>query len=151
MKRIYIFGRVIRIAFLIAFAFLIYAFFDMYIQSSFSFFNLMLLLFVVAVAIYVLIWMYSFGIFIDNKNNTIKIITGFSSNNRRERSLSDIKSVDVELNGNIGMTFIIQYIYNSTERIEYKFYRISFLEKSQYKRIKKQLVQLINSNLSNRI
>ena len=85
----------------------------------------MLLLFIVAVAIYVLIWMYSFGIFIDNKNNTIKIITGFSSNNRKERYLSDIKSVDVELNGNIGMTFIIQYIYNSTERIEYEFYRIS--------------------------
>ena len=123
----------------------------MYIQSNFSFFNLMLLLFVVAVAIYVLIWMYSFGIYIDNKSNTIKIIAGFSSNNRRERSLSDINSVDVELNGNIGMTFIIHYIYNSTERIEYKFYRISFLEKSQYKRIKKQLVQLINSNLSNRI
>ena len=151
MKRIYIFGRVIRIPFLTAFSFLIYAFFDMYIQSNFSFFNLMLLLFVVAMAIYVLIWMYSYGIFINNKKNTIKIITGFSSNNRRERSLSDIKSVDVELNGNIGMTFIIQYIYNSTEKIEYKFYRISFLEKSQYKRIKKQVVQLINSKLSNRI
>ena len=112
MKRIYIFGRVIRIPFLIVFAFLIYAFFDMYIQSNFSFFNLMLLLFVVAVAIYVLIWMYSFGIYIDNKSNTIKIIAGFSSNNRRERSLSDINSVDVELNGNIGMTFIIHYIYS---------------------------------------
>ena len=142
MKRIYIFGRVVRITFLLAFAFLIYAFVDMYIQSNFSFLNLILLLFVLAVIAFGLVWMYSFGIFIDNKSNTIKIITGFSSDNRRERSLSDIKSLDVELNGNIGMTFLINYSYNSIEKIEYKFYRISFVEKSQYKRIKKQLASI---------
>lgn len=142
MKRIYIFGRVVRIPFLLAFAFLIYAFVDMYIQSNYSFFNLMMLLFVLAVIVYGVIWMYSMGIFIDNRNNTIKIITGFSSVNRRERSLSDIKSIDAELNGNIGMTFLLNYNYDSTEKIEYKFYRISFVEKSQYKRIKKQLLQI---------
>lgn len=142
MKRIYIFGRVVRIPFLLAFAFLIYAFVDMYIQSNYSFFNLMLLLFVLAVIVYGVIRMYSMGIFIDNRNNTIKIITGISSDNRRERSLSDIKSIDVELNGNIGMTLLINYNYNSTEKIVYKFYRISFVEKSQYKRIKKQLLQI---------
>ena len=142
MKRIYIFGRVVRIPFLLAFAFLIYAFVDMYIQSNYSFFNLMMLLFVLAVIVYGVIWMYSMGIFIDNRNNTIKIITGFSSDNRRERSLSDIKSIDAELNGNIGMTFLLNYNYDSTEKIEYKFYRISFVEKSQYKRIKKQLLQI---------
>lgn len=142
MKRIYIFGRVVRIPFLLAFAFLIYAFVDMYIQSNYSFFNLMLLLFVLAVIVYGMIRMYSMGIFIDNRNNAIKIITGISSDNRRERSLSDIKSIDVELNGNIGMTFLLNYNYDSTEKIEYKFYRISFVEKSQYKRIKKQLLQI---------
>ena len=142
MKRIYIFGRVVRIPFLLAFAFLIYAFVDMYIQSNYSFFNLMMLLFVLAVIVYGVIRMYSMGIFIDNRNNIIKIITGISSDNRRERSLSDIKSIDVELNGNIGMTLLINYNYNSTEKIVYKFYRISFVEKSQYKRIKKQLLQI---------
>lgn len=115
---------------------------DMYIQSNFRFFNLILLLFVVAVVAYGFIEMYFLGIFIDSKNKTIKIRTGLSSNNRIERSLCQIKSIDVELNGNIGMTFFIKYKYHSTEKIEYKFYRISFVEKSQYKRIKKQLVQL---------
>lgn len=142
MKRIYIFGRVVRITFLLAYAFLIYAFVDMYIQSNFSFLNLIMLLFVLAAIVFVLVSMYSFGIFIDNKSNTIKIITGFSSDNRRERSLSDIKSLDVELNGDIGMTFLINYNYNSIEKIEYKFYRISLVEKSQYKRIKKQLASI---------
>ena len=88
----------------------------MYIQSNYSFINLVLLLFVFAVVIYNLIWMYSYGIFIDNKSGTIKIITGFSSNNKRERYLRDIKSIDVELNGNIGMTFSINYNYDSTEK-----------------------------------
>lgn len=142
MKRIYIFGRAVRIPFLLAFAFLIYAFADMYIQSNYSFFNLMLLLFVLAVTVFEVIWMYSMGIFIDNRNNTIKIITGFSSDNRRERSLSNIKSIDAELNRNIGITFLFNYNYGSTEKIEYKFYRISFIEESQYKRIKKQLLQI---------
>ena len=142
MKRIYILGRVVRIPFLLAFAFLIYAFVDMYIQSNYSFFNLILLLFVLAVIVYGVIRMYSMGIFIDYRNNTIKIITGISSDNRRERSLSDIKTIDAELNGNIGMTFLLNYNYDSTEKIEYKFYRISFVEKSQYKRIKKQLLQI---------
>ena len=142
MKRIYIFGRIIRISFLITFAFLIYAFVDMYVQSDFKFANLLLLFFIALVVVWGIIWLYSMGLFLDKKNDIIKIVIGFSKDNRRERVLSAIESIDLELDRNIGMVFIIKYNYNYTEKIEYKFYRISFIEKSQYKRIKKQLKQI---------
>ena len=112
------------------------------VKNDFSFLNLFLLAISMCFVIVWLIYMYSLGVFVNYKNKTIKIVTGFLRGNSRERSLLDIKSVDIELNGDIGMTFIIEYNYNSTEKIEYKFYRISFVEKSQYKRIKKQLAQI---------
>lgn len=142
MKRIYMFGRVVRISFLISFAFLIYAFVDMYIQSNFYFENLLLLVLAVVSAICVLIWIYSMGLFIDKKNNILKIVVGFSKKDKIERSLSDVESIDVELCQDIGMNFIINYRHHCSEKIEYRFYRISFLEKSQYKRLKRQLSKI---------
>ncbi|MBR2722426.1 MAG: hypothetical protein IKB75_06590 [Clostridia bacterium] len=136
------FGRVVRISFLISFAFLIYAFVDMYIQSNFYFENLLLLVLAVVSAICVLIWIYSMGLFIDKKNNILKIVVGFSKKDKIERSLSDVESIDVELCQDIGMNFIINYRHHCSEKIEYRFYRISFLEKSQYKRLKRQLSKI---------
>ena len=140
MKRIYLFGRIVRIFSLISLAFLIYAFVDMYIQSDFDFTSLLLLILIVGFAILCLMWMYSIGIFIDKKNDILKIVTGFSNN--KVIVFSNVSSIDLELNGNIGMNFIINYKHNCSEKVEYKFYRISFLERTQYKRIKKQLLEI---------
>ena len=142
MKRVLIFGRIVRISFLITFAFLIYAFVDIYTESYFKFTNLMLLIIIVGIVIYGLIWIYSIGLFFDKKSNKLEIVTGFSKENRKKRVLSDVNSLDVELNDDLGMSFIINYKSNYTEKISYKFYRISFLEQSQYKRIKKHLVRI---------
>ena len=141
MKRIYLFGRTLRVFFLICCTFLIYAMFDI-VKSDLNFLNLLLFVISICFVVVWLIYMYSLGVFVNYKNKTIKIVTGFLRDNNREISLLDIKSIDIELDSNIGITFIIEYNYNSTEKIEYKFYRISFVEKSQYKRIKKQLAQI---------
>ena len=139
MKRIYLFGRIVRISFLISFIFLNYAFIDMYIQSNFSFKNLLLLIFIIAVTVWMMIWIYSMGLFIDRNNETLKLVTGFSKKETKVLALGNVSSIDVELNGNRGMNFIIYYKHDCVERIEYKFYRISIVEKLQYKRLKKQL------------
>ena len=143
MKKIYLFGRTVRISFLISCLLLFYGMFEI-LKSQFNLKNLFLLLVSVCFVIIGLIWIYSLGIFIDKKNNKLKIITGLSKRETRERVLSNIVSVDVELNGDIGMIFIIKYNYSISEKIEYKFYRISFVEKAQYKRIKKQLSKFID-------
>ena len=139
MKKIYLFGRIIRISFLISFMFLIYAFVDMYIKSNFSFRNLLLLIFIIVVTIFVIVWIYSMGVFIDRNNNSLKIVTGFSKKDIKVLLLSAINSIDVELIRNYGMNFIVYYKNGFAEKIEYKFYRISIVEELQYKRLKKQL------------
>ena len=140
MKRIYFFGRTIRISFLISFALLIYAMIYMYIQSNFDLKNLLLLVLVIIFVLCGLIWIYSMGVFVDSKKDKLRIVTGFLKSERIERVLSNVVSVDVELRGDIGMDFIINYKYNSSDKkIEYRFYRIAFVERLQYKRIKKQL------------
>ena len=104
MKRIYLFGRIVRISFLISFIFLVYAFIDMYIQSDFSFKNLLLLIFIIAVTIWMMVWIYSMGLFIDRNNETLKLVTGFSKKDIKVLALGNVSSIDVELNGNCGMT-----------------------------------------------
>lgn len=141
MKRIYLFGRLLRVFFLISCSFLVFGMVEI-LRSDFRFFNLFLLAVSVCFVIVWLIWTYSLGVFVDKKRNTLTVVTGLSSKEKRQRVLSNVSSVDVELNGNLGMTFIINYKHNCNEKIEYKFFRISFVEKSQYRRIKTQLSNL---------
>ncbi|MBQ7379831.1 MAG: hypothetical protein IJW70_09195 [Clostridia bacterium] len=143
MKRIYLHGRMIRIPILISLAFAICAFVDMYIQSDYSIQNLALLILVVGFAILMIFWLYSTGIFIDGKRNKLTIVTGLFQADKKEIVLSGLESIDVELNGKCGMTFVIHYKYGRHENFAYKFHRISFVERSQYKRIRKQ-VRMLN-------
>ncbi|MBE6676361.1 MAG: hypothetical protein E7594_05925 [Ruminococcaceae bacterium] len=139
MKRIYLYGRGVRIVMLLSFGFLLWAFTDMYIQSDYSLANLALLILGAVAAVCVMVWMYSMGIFLDRKHNKLRIVMGFLYRERKEISLDGLESVDVALNGNLGMTFVIRYTYHRTEHFEHRFFRISFLEKWQFSRIKRQL------------
>ncbi len=139
MKRIYLYGRCVRIIMLLSFGFLLWAFTDMYIQSGYSLKNLALLILAAVAAACVMIWLYSMGIFLDRKHDKLMIVMGILHDERKEITLGGLASVDVERNGNIGMTFVIRYTYNRTERFEHRFFRISFVEKLQFKRIKRQL------------
>ncbi len=141
MKRIYLFGRIVRLSFLISSIFVIYAFVDN-LLSEFSFKNLFLLFLAITLVISTLIWIYSKGFFIDRKNNKLKIILGYLKNERKEIYLSDIDSIDVELTVYVGMVFTINYNNNSSEKMQYTFYRVPFFQKLQYKRIKKQLSKI---------
>ena len=142
-NKIYLFGRIVRISFLISCLFLLYAMVEIAI-SQFDLKNLFLLVVSVCFVMVGLIWIYSLGIFIDKKNDKLRIVTGLSKTETRERVLSNVVSIDIELNGDIGMIFIVNYNYGSSEKIEYNFYRISFVEKAQYRRIKKQLSKIID-------
>ena len=148
MERIYLFGRIYRIWFLISFMFINYAFIDMYIQSDFSFKNLLLLIFIIVVTIYSIVQSYSLGVFIDRNNDSLKLVTGLSKKDIKVLPLSAVSFIDVELIVNYGMNFIIHYRHGCIEIIEYKFYRISIVEELQYKRLKKQLNKVDYSFIS---
>ncbi|MBE6698233.1 MAG: hypothetical protein E7581_06905 [Ruminococcaceae bacterium] len=142
MKRIYLYGRSVRIIMLLSFGFLLWAFTDMYIQSGYSLANLALLILGAVAAVCVMIWMYSMGIFLDRKHKKLRIVMGILYHERKEISLDSLESVDVVLNGHLGMTFVIRYTYDRTEHFEHRFFRISFVERWQFSRIKRQLEKM---------
>ena len=142
MKKIFLFGRLTRIAFIISLAFFAYAMVDMTIRSQFSVKYILLTLVAFVFIVFALLWIYSLGIVVDKKKNRLQLILGLTFNNIHERVLSNIVSIDVVKDRNLGMNFILNYSYGTSERIYYKFYRISFIEEIQFKRIKKRLTKL---------
>ena len=115
---------------------------DMTIQSQFSVKYILLTLVAFVFIIFALLWIYSLGIVVDKKKNNLKLILGLTTNNIHERALSNIVSIDVVKDRNLGMNFVLNYSYGTSETIHYQFYRISFIEEIQFKRIKKSLTNL---------
>lgn len=142
MKKVFLFGRLVRIAFILSLSFFTYAFVDMTIQSQFAIKNILMMLVVFAFVVFALLWIYLLGIVIDKKKNRLILILGLTDRNIHERVLSNIKSIDVVKERNLGMNFILHYNYGTSEKLYYKFYRVSFIEEIQFKRIKKSLAKL---------
>ena len=142
MKKIYLFGRAVRIFFLMSLGFFLYAFADMCVQSGFAIKNILLLLLVMLLAAFGVCWIYLLGIRIDRQNGKVKLVLGLSSSYIYERALDHIASLDVEKESNVGMYFIIHYRNGGSEKLFYRFYRVSFIEASQFKRIKRELAKM---------
>lgn len=142
MRKIFLFGRFVRICFIISFSFIIYAMFDMCFQSSFDIKNILLTILVIIFVVFGLIWLYSLGLSINYKKDRLILILGLTKVNQYERALLNVESIDVEKELNLGFDFVIKYKDGYVERIKYKFYRISIVEEGQFKRLKKQINKL---------
>ena len=142
MKKVFLFGRFVRIAFVLSLSFFTYAFVDMTIQSQFAIKYILMMLVVFVFVAFGLLWIYSLGIVIDKKKNSLTLIFGLTDRNIHKRALSNIASIDVEKDRNLGMNFILHYNYGASEKLYYKFYRVSFVEEVQFKRIKRSLAKL---------
>lgn len=142
MRKIFLFGRFVRICFIISFAFIIYAMFDMCLQSLFDIKYILLTLLVIIFVVFGLTWLYSLGLSINYKKDRLILILGLTKVNQYERVLSNVESIDIEKELNLGFTFVIKYKDGYIERIKYKFYRISIVEEGQFKRLKKQINKL---------
>lgn len=142
MKKIFLFGRFVRIWFIISFAFIIYLMFDMCLQSSFDIKNILLTILVIIFVVFGLTWLYSLGLSINYKKDRLILILGLTKVNQYERALLNVESIDVEKELNLGFVFVIKYKNGYIERIKYKFYRISIIEEGQFKRLKKQINKL---------
>ena len=139
MKKIFLFGRLIRIFSIISFIFIIYAMIDMCVISGFQIQYILLTAVVLFFVIIGMIWIYSLGIVFDFKENKFKLILGLLNKNKYERILNSISSIDIVNDLNLGVDVIINYLDGRKEKIYYHFYRISFVEKLQFKRLKRQL------------
>ena len=142
MRKIFLFGRFVRICFIISFAFIVYATFDMCLQNRFDIKYILLTLLVILFVVFGLIWLYSLGLSINCKEDRLILALGLTKVNQYERVLSNVESIDIEKKINLGFDFVIKYKDGYIERIKYKFYRISILEEGQFKRLKKQIKKL---------
>lgn len=139
MKKIFLFGTLIRFFFIISFIFVIYAMIDMCVTSGFQIKYILFTAIVLFFVIIGMLWIYSLGIVFDFKKNKFKLVLGLSNKNKYERIIKNISSVDMVNDLNLGVEFIINYLDGSKEKIYYHFYRISFVENLQFKRLKRQL------------
>ena len=91
MRKIFLFGRFVRICFIISFAFIIYAMFDICFQSSFDIKNILLTLLVIIFVAFGLIWLYSLGLNINYKKDRLILVLGLTTDKHYERVLSNIE------------------------------------------------------------
>lgn len=149
MKRIYIFGFFTRIFMIISVLFAIYLGINDCMINGTNFKNIALITILFLFLLLMIYWQWTLGIFANLKSG--KLIFSFYMNKSKniERLISDIKSIEVEKEKNLGFNFIVSFKNGYKEKIFYRFYRISFIEEIQFKRIRKRLIKLnpiLNNN-----
>ena len=142
MKRIFIFGLFTRIFIFLSILFMIYLPINDLFSNGIKFDNLIIIIILIiflGVAVY---WQWTLGIFLNVKKNRITISFYMDKSKNVERVLSDIESISLEERKNYGFDFIIKHKNGYIEKINYKFFRLVWLESIQSKRIKRKLKEL---------
>lgn len=142
MKRIFIFGLFTRIFMFLSILFMIYLpTYDLF-SNGIKFDNLIIIIILIIFLGVVVYWQWTLGIFLNVKKNRITISFYMDKSKNLERALSDIESISLEERKNYGFDFIIKHKNGYIEKINYKFFRLVWLESIQSKRIKQKLKEL---------
>ena len=136
MKRIFIFGLFTRILICLSFIFIIYLPIDDMFLNGIKVGNLIELVILIILFAIIVYWQWTLGIFLNVKKNRIIISFYMDKSKNVERALSDIESISLEERKNYGFDFIIKHKSGYIEKINYKFYRLVWLESIQATRIK---------------
>lgn len=139
MKRIFIFGLFTRILICLSFIFIIYLPIDNMFFNGIKFGNLIALVILIILFAIIVYWQWTLGIFLNVKKNRIIISFYMDKSKNVERILSDIESISLDHRKNYGFDFIIKHKNGYIEKINYKFYRLVWLESIQARRIKNEL------------
>lgn len=142
MKRIFIFGLFTRIFMFLSILFMIYLPINDLFSNGIKFDNLIIIIILIIFLGVVVYWQWTLGIFLNVKKNRITISFYMDKSKNVERALSDIESISLEERKNYGFDFIIKHKSGYIEKINYKFFRLVWLESIQSKRIKQKLKEL---------
>lgn len=142
MKRIFIFGLFTRIFMFLSILFMIYLPINDLFSNGIKFDNLIIIIILIIFLGVVVYWQWTLGIFLNVKKNRITISFYMDKSKNVERALSDIESISLEERKNYGFDFIIKHKNDYIEKINYKFFRLVWLESIQSKRIKRKLKEL---------
>ena len=142
MKRIFIFGLFTRIFMFLSILFMIYLPINDLFSNGIKFDNLIIIIILIIFLGVVVYWQWTLGLFLNVKKNRITISFYMDKSKNVERALSDIESISLEERKNYGFDFIIKHKNGYIEKINYKFFRLVWLESIQSKRIKQKLKKL---------
>ena len=142
MKRIFIFSLFTRIFMFLSILFMIYLPINDLFSNGIKFDNLIIIIILIIFLGVVVYWQWTLGIFLNVKKNRITISFYMDKSKNVERALSDIESISLEERKNYGFDFIIKHKNGYIEKINYKFFRLVWLESIQSKRIKRKLKEL---------
>lgn len=142
MKRIFIFGLFTRIFIFLSILFMIYLSINDMFSNGIKFDNLIITIILIIFLGLAVYWQWTLGIFLNVKKNRITISFYMNKSKNIERTLSDIESISLEERKNYGFDFIIKHKNGYIEKINYKFFRLVWLESIQSKRIKQKLKKL---------
>lgn len=139
MKKIFIFGLFTRIFTVLSILFMIYLSINDLFYNGIRFDNLIIMIILIIFLGVVIYWQWTLGIFLNIKKNRIKISFYMDKSKNVERVLSDIESISLDEKKNYGFDFVIKHKNGYIEKINYKFFRLVWLESIQAKRIKNEL------------
>ena len=142
MKRIFIFGLFTRIFMFLSILFMIYLPINDLFSNGIKLDNIIIIIILIIFLGVVVYWQWTLGIFLNLKKNRITISFYMDKSKNVERALSDIESISLEERKNYGFDFIIKHKNGYIEKINYKFFRLVWLESIQSKRIKQKLKEL---------
>ncbi len=139
MKRVFIFCLFIRIFMILSILFMIYLPIDDLLSNGIKFDNLIIMIILIIFFVVVIYWQWTLGIFLNIKKNRITISFYMNKSKNVVRVLSDIESISLQEKKNYGFIIVLKHKNGYIEKINYKFYRLVWLESIQTKRIKKEL------------
>ncbi len=139
MKKIYIFGLFTRIFTILSILFVIYLPINDLFSKGIKFYNLIIIIILIIFLGVVIYWQWTLGIFLNVKKNRITLSFYMDKSKNVERVLSDIESILLEEKKNYGFDFVLKHKNGYIEKLNYKFFRLIWLESIQAKRIKKEL------------
>ena len=140
MKRIYIFGLFTRIFMIVSILFVIYLGVDNCVKVGMHIDNITVIVIMFVFLIFIVYWQWAVGIFV--KGDRLLFLFHLRKGERYERSICNIQSIELRKEKNRGFNFKIAYKNGTQEELFYRFYRISFVESIQYRRIQKKLIKL---------
>ncbi len=139
MKKVFIFGLFTRIFMILSILFMIYLPINDLFSNGIKFDNLIIMIVLIILLGVVIYWQWTLGIFLNIKKNRITISFYMNKSKNVERVLSDIERISLEEKKNYGFDFVIKHKNGYTEKFNYKFFRLVWLESIQAKRIKKEI------------
>ena len=138
-KKIYLYSNFLKISIIISIIFIDYLIVLGIFNEGMTFENFLILIIMTVFTIFVFFHIYSHYIFIDTNKNIIFVSLSISKKNKIMKPMSSIKDIFLETKDNGFQVVLVHKFGEYQEKVFYRYNRFNFIEKTQLKRISKEI------------